>query len=480
MLAVRDEALAVRDARIDELLVRVAELTAQVQELVMRLGKDSSNSSKPPSQDGPSRRPRGGSSRGSSWRRPGGQPGAPGATLSMAEVPDEVVVIGAPIACGCGLDLAAVPVARVRRRQVVDLPQIPAPVVTEYRAQVKACPGCGAEAQAAFPAGVGAPVQYGPGVCSAVADAVLGHHVPVHRATVLIAELLGVQVSTGFAASLRSRAAAAIEAGGFMDAVRDLLATAPVVHADETFARADKSTSFVHAACTEHLTCLHVGGRSAKDIDAGLVLPRLGPGQALVRDGYAGYAHLTGVEHAWCAAHLLRDLRGIHEADPQRQLWADAMANALLEANRLATAARAQGRDRLDAGELDAIASLYAGALARARQDNPATDTGPLARHARTLAKRFHERRDQILHFTANLAVPFTNNTAERAVRVVKVQQRASGGTWRTITGLAEFAVVHSYLATARAFGHTRIHALTRLFNGTGPWIPHALAPDPA
>jgi transposase len=69
--------LAAKDARIDALLVMVGELTAQVQALVLRLSKDSATSSKPPSSDGPDRRPRGGSSRKASGRRPGKQPGDP-------------------------------------------------------------------------------------------------------------------------------------------------------------------------------------------------------------------------------------------------------------------------------------------------------------------------------------------------------------------------------------------------------------------
>jgi hypothetical protein len=60
-----------KDARIDALLVTVGELAAQVHALVLKLGKDSQSSSKPPSSDGPDRRPRGGSSRTSSGRRPG-------------------------------------------------------------------------------------------------------------------------------------------------------------------------------------------------------------------------------------------------------------------------------------------------------------------------------------------------------------------------------------------------------------------------
>ena len=65
---------------------------------------------------------------------------------------------------------------------------------------------------------------------------------------------------------------------------------------------------------------------------------------------------------------------------------------------------------------------------------------------------------------------------AERDIRPVKVQQRASGGTWRTIAGLADFAVVRSYLSTTGKWGIDALDALTALFT-TGPWLPPAAAP---
>ncbi|MET8129245.1 transposase, partial [Streptomyces sp. NPDC005231] len=114
--------------------------------------------------------------------------------------------------------------------------------------------------------------------------------------------------------------------------------------------------------------------------------------------------------------------------------------------------------------------------MARSRQDNRNKNT-ELARHARTLARRFEEHRDVILRFTTDLTVPFTNNQAERDIRPAKVQQRSSGGCWRTLQGLANFAIVQSYLSTAAKWGIGRYDALKRLFT-TGPWIPHALTPD--
>ena len=88
--------LAAKDERIDLLLVQIAELTTQVQALVLRLSKDSSTSSKLPSSVGPGKRPRGGSSRTRSGRKPGKQPGDPGTALRQVEDPNERILIPAP------------------------------------------------------------------------------------------------------------------------------------------------------------------------------------------------------------------------------------------------------------------------------------------------------------------------------------------------------------------------------------------------
>jgi transposase len=352
-------------------------------------------------------------------------------------------------------------------------PPPPRPYVTEHRAVAKTCRGCGTTTEATVPGVASGRVQYGPALKARATWLTCAHFLPVRRARRVLNALLGFTVSDGWVAGLRAQAARLLETR-FLPHVRALIATAPVAHADETTARANGALTYLHVATTGFLTAMHVGDRGKDTIDAGGIWPAFTG--ILVRDGYAGYEHLDQIEHAWCGIHLVRDLRAVHDPDPQGQSWAEAMVNTLLLANDTAHTARAEGRDTLTDTELSTIRSRYAGAIARGRQENT-RGSDPLHDQARTLLRRFRRHRDMILRFTVNLDVPFTNNTAELPARSVKVQQRTSGGCWRTLQGLIDFAVVQSYLSTATKWGLDTLDAITRLFT-TGAWLPPALTPD--
>ena len=471
-LDVLRRALTDRDAKLSEQNTRIVELAEQVAELQARLGRDSSNSSKPPSSDSPYRKKtakRG--LRGTSGRHPGKQPGAPGATLRRVDDPDDVVVCELTDCPRCGRSLADAPVVGMTRRQVFDAPPPPPrPHVTEYQLLTHQCP-CGAQVAGPAPAGVAAPVSYGPGAAALAVYVGVENYLPVKRAAGVLATLSGMNVSTGWLATQRARAARLVEAE-FLPHVRALLRQVGVLHVDETPGRAAGKLAYVHVACTEFLTAMHVGDRSAATIDAGGVLP--GYRGVLVRDGYAGYTHLVDAVHAWCGAHLLRDLHAVYDANPDTQLWAKAMADTLLDAHRAANAAQVCGAQAIDADQLATILNHYRGATSKGIQDNDGA-RGLLTREALTLARRFRDHEAMILRFATEL-IPFTNNEAERSCRPVKVQQRSSGGCWRTLDGLADFAIVHSYLSTARKWGKDGLDALRQLFT-TGAWLPPAAAP---
>jgi transposase len=106
---------------------------------------------------------------------------------------------------------------------------------------------------------------------------------------------------------------------------------------------------------------------------------------------------------------------------------------------------------------------------------------GPRAGHgadARRITRRFLSFEDLILRFATRPDLDiFTSNEAERTIRPVKVQQRSSGGCWRTLEGLADFAMAQSYLSTAAKRGISKLDALRDLFRGHA-WLPPG--PEPA
>jgi transposase len=470
--------LAVRLAEayrvIGELTMQVERLSVQVEDLKRQVRRDSSTSSRPPSSDSPYKKGADRSLRERGKRRPGKQPGSPGTTMCLVDDPDDRFEFPPAACCGCGAGLAGAPVTASRRHQVTDIEPAPAPKVTEYVAQAKECPGCGTVTEGQLPAHVRARASFGPETCAQAANLTAGHYIPVHRATLLLCQLAGVAVSTGWMAGIRGRAAALVEASGFMDAVRELLKTAPAVHADETPARAAAGTRYVHLACTRYLTCMHTGDRSADAIDAGGVLP--GYAGVIVRDGYAGYGHLADALHAWCGVHLLRDLKGLYDFEPGKQDWASQMAGLLIEARDAASAARLAGQSALGTAVLDDLVTRYRELAAAGLAANLYRRTAT-AKDARRIARRFLGFEDLILRFATRPDLDiFSNNEAERTIRPVKVQQRTSGGSWRTLNGLADFALVQSYLSTASKWGISKLDALRDLFNGRA-WLPPGLEP---
>src|SRR4249920_1806769 len=159
--------LAAKDAEIAALAARVTELEGLVAALHAQLGRDSSNSGKPPSSDSPfTKKPAAKRSvRTRSGKPQGKQPGAPSATLRLIDDPDDTITHTPPVCAGCGDDLEDAEVFGVCRRQVFDVPPPPPrPYVTEHRVQSRTCGGCGTVTEATAPGVASGRVQYGPGV----------------------------------------------------------------------------------------------------------------------------------------------------------------------------------------------------------------------------------------------------------------------------------------------------------------------------
>ena len=448
-----------RDAELVEARERIADLTAQI-------NRNSSNSSVPPSSDGLAKKPALPRKRGG---KRGKQPGSPGRHLAQVDDPDEVVE-HRPAACrGCGAGLDDAVQVGTSRRQVFDLPPVRLQV-TEHRAVRCRC-ACGTVTSGTFPAVASAPACYGPGVRAAIVYLTVVHHLPVARAAEVLSDLVGAPVASGTVAGVTGEAATKVTPA--VEVIRRMLADSKVAHFDETGARVAGSLHWVHSASTDRLTHYTVHKRRGHvAMDAAGILPIFGG--VAVHDCWSPYRHYP-IDHALCGAHLLRELTAA--AETGRQDWAVTMSRVLLDGLDAADTARTQGRDRIEPTVLADIVARYQEAIAAGHAANPPPPKS--GRRGRTkkskpanLLGRLDVLRDDVLRFTVDLDVPFTNNLAERDIRMTKLQQKVSG-CWRTLAGAQAFATIRSYISTARKHDTNVLDALRQAFDGN-PWTPPA------
>jgi hypothetical protein len=102
------------------------------------------------------------------------------------------------------------------------------------------------------------------------------------------------------------------------------------------------------------------------------------------------------------------------------------MANTLLIAKQMMADAAAAGHRTLHAEQVRFIRSAYAGALASGREANAKHPGSKAAK----LVRRFTRDAEDILRFTTDTAIWFSNNQSERDLRPTKLQLKISA-TWR-------------------------------------------------
>jgi transposase len=438
------------------------ELTARVQALEARLNKDSHNSSKPPSSDGFNKPPPK-SLRPSTGRKPGGQPGHPGRTLTFSETPDQTVP-HIPTCCrGCGASLETAPIVGEERRQVLDLPPL-ALVLTEHVAQTRRC-CCAQTTTAAFPAQAEERVQYGPRIKALTVYLQDYQFLPFDRCRQFAWDVFGASVSTGTLSAFRTEGAALLEPS--TRAIRAALIAAEVAHFDETGARVAGQLHWIHSAGTETLTAYTCHpNRGKRGSDAAGILPFF-TGRA-VHDAWCSYGQYACL-HALCNAHHLRELTALAEAG---QVWAQTMLQLLLAIKAGVARAKERRQSCLHPLLQARFEGRYRQLLKQGYRANPAPATPPKDKRgrpkqtpARNLLCRLERQRLEVLAFMYDFAVPFDNNLAERDVRMVKVRQKISGG-FRTLEGAQVFCDLRGYLSTLRKQGKNILAALDSVFRG--------------
>jgi transposase len=474
-----------QERRIAALEAQVAVLTARVAELEARLAKDSSNSHKPPSSDGPGQTPRTQSERTRSGRKPGGQTGHSGNTLMKSQKPDFRVRHQVTACGGCSRDLSNRRPDGVVERQVFDLPPVRIQC-TSHEAEVKLCPGCGCRNQAPWPdllAAESGAALYGPGLRALGVYLTQGQLLPYDRTAELFSDLFGREISTGTLAAWNSKASR--ELVPTVDRIADALAgRAGAVHFDETGAQVAGRRHWLHSASDARLTHYAVHRkRGLEAIEEIGILPRF-RGVAC-HDRWGPYFHFQLCLHGLCGAHLLRDLRFVFEE--QGEKWAGRMRKALQAMSAAVNEARRLGRSRFNRPTLKRLERRYDNAIygglalhqgldkTQGELPSPGTRGRKKKRDGKNLVDALEKHRESVLRFLHDFTVPFTNNQGERDIRMTKVKLKISG-SFRSLDGARDFCRTRSYLSTGRKQGWNLLEALRAVFLGN-PMQPCLQAP---
>lgn len=425
---------------------------------------DSRSSHYPPSLD-PRPKPR--SRRTRSGKKSGGQPGHTGHRLEPVATPDHIV--NHPVTqCPCGINLRKQPVTAVIPHQVFDLPPICLDV-TEHRCEQKICPSCNRTTTAPAPEGARQPTQYGPRMSAWAVYLTIGHFVPVARTCELMRNLTGSRPSQGWVLACQQRMAGHL--GGFITGVTELLRQAPTVCCDETGIRFGGKRKWLHVCCTAALTLLLVSRfRGSEGTRALGILDTV---RVAIHDNYSSYFTFDCL-HGLCNAHHQRELIFVKEELKQR--WAGRMIRVLLDGKRLKERYHPYGK-MVPEDQIRRIQERYHLALQAGYAVTPPPpprrpgQKGKLRRgKVLCLLDRLRDREAETLLFLLDPDVPWENNQAERDLRMMKSQQKVSGG-FRTEAGAQVFATCRSYLDTMRKQKQDVMAGIMAAMKGR-PWIP--------
>ena len=431
--------------------------------LINKLGINSSNSSKPPSQD-PNRDKKKRKSRKDKGikRKPGAQVGHKGSTLLKSDSPTEIEEIQ--------IDRRTIPPGNYKvvgfdSRQVFDVNISLS--IKEYRAEILENEN-GKQFVAAFPEGITKAVQYGNEVRAQAVYMSIFQMIPLARIIDYFKEQAGLLVSKGSISNFKKVAVKKLEEIGFKAWVSMQLLNSPVCHADETGINVNGKRIWLHNLSNEKCVLYHPDPKRGKDAMDQMKILENYKG-VLCHDHWKPYYKYKKCTHSLCNAHHLRELERAFEQD--NQSWAKRMSKLLVEINDLMIDSE---RDVLSSIEIKTFQARYNEILEKGKKECPLSEKIPGQKgrikksKSRNLLERLDCYQEDTLRFMKEAAVPFTNNMGENDLRMTKVQQKISG-CFRSMDGAQEFSLIRSYLVTARKNGMGASEALRILFKGDRP-----------
>ena len=362
----------------------------------------------------------------------------------------------------CAEDLTDVPCTHHERRTKIDI--VFEKVVEHVDAEVKQCPACEATVKGKFPADMHGPLQYGDGLKAFVINLLVCQMVALNRVQKLVKSMIGEIISEATLLKFVLRLYQALEAWE-LDAIEQIL-KAPAINVDETSLRVDKKNHWLHVYSAGDITLKFLHRKRGKAaIEAIDIIPRYGG--KIIHDCWASYLSYLHCGHGLCGSHLLRELTFIFEANGYA--WARNMKRLLQE-----TCIKVSKSEEKKLADKDLVnlQKRYRNILTRGAKElpvippKPSGKRGKLAKSdAHNLLERLQTHEASVLLFAKDPHVSFTNNRAERDLRMAKVKQKVSG-CFRTEVYAKAYCRISSYLQTMANKGYNPLIAIQMALAG--------------
>ena len=309
------------------------------------------------------------------------------------------------------------------RRQVIELPSLPAAEVTEHVVVKRWCGKC--EHWRSPPldwrgmvVGQG---RLGIRLVSVIAYLRTTLRLPLRQIQEYLGTMHGVRVSVGELTEVLHRVRK--EGQGLLLGLKEEMRHSVQLHMDETGWREDGRNGYVWVCSTggaepvryyeyDHSRSQGVAQRLLGAQFAGV----------LSSDFYAGYNRYLG-RHQRCWVHLLRDLHELKEEHAQQAEvpeWAEKVRQLYEDAEHFVKTMPAPGQTDREQQYLNSLQRLQPLGLAYASQKK---------HPCQALAKRLLRHQDELFQFVLIDGLPADNNLAERSLRPLVVSRKISGGT---------------------------------------------------
>jgi len=362
----------------------------------------------------------------------------------------------------CGKDLRKVPCQGHERRTLIDI--VFEKVVMHVDAEVKCCPDCRTQTRAPFPERFCGPLQYGPGIKAYVLNLLIAQMLSLKRVQQSIQTLVGLVISEATILKYVMQLHQALE--HWEQAAIERLLTMPAMHVDETSLRVERHNHWIHVCSAGDITLKFLHPKRGQEAMQAIgVIPRYGG--VMIHDCWASYLAYNHCGHGLCGAHLLRELTFIVEA--QGYAWARNMKRLLQQSSRLVAQRK---RKKLTRREYQNLQKRYRNILTRGAKELPpipARHNGKRGRIAKSdahnLWERLKEHERAVLLFAKQSHVAFTNNRAERDLRMSKVKQKVSG-CFRNYKYAQAYCRISSYLQTMANSGYNPLVAIQSALSG--------------